>query len=77
MTKKNKKVFTHGGYLHGDNRVGDRKPAVYLRETANFWVDHYGRKYNKKLGRGMGDWPMWSLDTDSIKPLREQKVIEK
>jgi hypothetical protein len=64
-------TFTHKGTLYGDARAGDRKPTVKLRLTPSggHWVDQYGRKYRARSGSGMGNFPMWRLDINSIEEL--------
>ena len=64
-------TFTHKGQLSGDARAGDKRPWVALRSTILHWVDTTGGKYRKTSGRGMGDWPMWSLELDTVQELKK------
>ena len=60
--------FTHEGTIKG---VDNRTPDGYqfreaLRETKRYWVTTHGIKYRKAGGRGIGDWPLYRLDLDSV-----------
>ena len=61
------KTETHIGYLIGsDARTPDKhRVKVSLRETKLYWI-HNTIKYRKRDGRGVGDWPLYRLDIDSI-----------
>jgi hypothetical protein len=68
VNMKNK--FTHTGTLIG---ADSRTPRHYtfttrLRETKNHWIAESGNKYRKHTGWGVGDWPLYYLDINSIKP---------
>lgn len=67
---KNKKM-THTGVFRGsDARTNkDWGGEEFLRETKNYWVTQYGLKYHKLDGRGIGDWPLYHLDLETIKPI--------
>lgn len=69
-------TMTHIGNFYGDARVGDRKLRLYLRKTKNYWIEKNGGRFNKKTGRGTGDWPIWSLDIPSVKKLTKPIIIE-
>ena len=63
------KRFTHAGTVRGSD---SRTPEGYhyhvaLRETKRFWVTSGGTKFRKSGGHGIGDWPMYRLDINSIK----------
>ncbi|HAC58866.1 MAG TPA: hypothetical protein DCF73_10995 [Rhodobiaceae bacterium] len=63
--------FTHEGVIMGaDARARGKRFKVKLRQTANYWVDHHGRKYSRRgfEGNGVGDWPLWMLDMDTVRP---------
>jgi len=64
--------FTHIGILEGcDARTPkDYKREIKLRETKNFWVSEAGNKYRKN-GWGVGDWPLYCLKIDSIRPIEQ------
>lgn len=69
--------YTHEGTIRG---VDNRTPQAYqfraaLRETKLYWVTTHGMKYRKKSGRGMGDWPLFRLDLDSVTPRAHNKGI--
>lgn len=69
-----KKKFTHTGTMTGcDARVSkDFGENVILRETKLYWITPNGTKFSKKhYGNEGGDWPMYSVDLDSIKPMSE------
>lgn len=70
----NKKT-THTGVLKGnDNRTARNCSfQVKLRETKIYWITEKGGKYKKKNGWGMGDWPLYSLDLNSIKKIEPSK----
>lgn len=63
--------MTHTGIIRGnDSRTPDgayRK--VKLRETKLYWICEHGLKYRKPNGYGTGDWPMFSLDIETVKPI--------
>lgn len=63
------KKLTHIGVVKGsDVRVPDNyQRKVLLRETKLFWITKSGTKFKKHNGMGLGDWPMYYLDLDSIK----------
>jgi len=48
----------------------DYKREIKLRETKNFWVSEAGNKYRKN-GWGVGDWPLYCLKIDSIRPIEQ------
>jgi len=57
-----------------------RSPAkfsklVKLRETKNFWVSEHGTKFHKTgfAGSGVGDWPMYRLQVETITKLTKTK----
>ena len=63
-------IWTHTGYVKGvDSRTsGINKKLVKLRETKTLWISQEGLRFSKKLGGyGPGEWPMWKLETESIK----------
>lgn len=55
------------GIVTGDARNGNAKKRIKLRQTKMFWVSESGAKFRKSDGSGTGDWPLWSLDINSIK----------
>ncbi len=71
------KKLTHIGIIKGcDARTPrDYKRTVLLRETKKFWIDRAGRKFRKGNGYGMGPWPMYDLDLDSIKEIDPKSLI--
>jgi len=53
-----------------DARTPDSyRREVLLRETKNFWVNTSGVKYRRPDGHCTGNWPMYRLITESVKPL--------
>ena len=62
------KTYTHKGKLIADARSRDM--MVYLRETKNFWITPAGMKFRKQSGSGMGEWPTYHLQMESITPLK-------
>ena len=62
---------THIAYEKGcDARTPDNYyREVFIRETKNFWITTKGTKYNKSYGRTLGNWPMYKIILESIKPL--------
>lgn len=73
------KKFTHVAYKVGsDARTPDNYRAiVFIRETANFWVDKYGSKYSKNDGHGTGTWPMYKITSLKKIPTHKGKIISK
>lgn len=73
MTKKS----THIGTIKGNDArtPRDYKRTVLLRETKKFWIDRVGRKFRRTDGSGMGTWPMYDLDLDSIKEIDPKSLI--
>jgi len=71
--------FTHVGIEKGaDNRTSpDYKQKVNLRETKRYWITEEGSKYKKTTGRGLGDWPMYSLDLNSVESKNNLKATLK
>lgn len=65
------KLPTHIAYEKGcDGRTSDNyRREVFIRETKNFWITDKGTKYNKSYGKTLGDWPMYKIVLESIKPL--------
>ena len=65
------KTPTHIAYEKGcDRRTSDNyRRIVFVRETKNFWITAKGTKYNKSHGVTLGDWPMYEIVLESIKPL--------
>ena len=64
--------MTHIGIIEGyDARTPDNcRRRIQLRETKLYWINQFGQKYSKqRYGYMMGDWPMYSLDLKSIKPI--------
>lgn len=61
-------ALTHRGKVLGcDARTAlGFNQWVKLRETKTMWVDHHGKRFQKKSGRSPGKWPMYRLDLDSI-----------
>ncbi len=65
-----KHKYTHEGVVRGTD---GRTPEGYhykasLRETKRYWVTTGGTKFQKRDGRGIGDWPVYRLVVESIKP---------
>lgn len=63
---------THIGIIRGcDARTpSDFKKWVRVRETKLYWITEHGTRYSKKWnGSGTGDWPLYRLMLDTIKPL--------
>ena len=68
MSKK--KPMTHKGVVVGsDARAPNYRKRVFLRELKNHWVTEDGVKFSKNWGSGMGQWPIYSLDLESVEPL--------
>lgn len=65
--------YTHTGLVIGDNRSGNIRVRRQLRELKNHWVDNQGFKYRKSNGGGVGDWPMYMLDINTIQELPKQE----
>lgn len=64
------KKLTHIGVCRGvDSRTPDIAFKICLRETKLYWVSKNGTKFKKKNGNAVGDWPMYGLYLNSIKPL--------
>jgi hypothetical protein len=64
-----KNKMTHIGCLIGCDARTHREfnQQVELRETKNFWVDLFGRKYSKKFGLlGVGEWPLYRLQAKPV-----------
>jgi hypothetical protein len=56
--------------VRGCDARSDGTPRPYrLRETARYWIDERGCKYDKRSGRNPGAWPMYKVLLDTIKPL--------
>lgn len=72
-----KNKFTHQGYIVGcDARTPSSfSRLVRLRETKNFWITEHGNKYHKRgfAGSGVGDWPLYKLQTETMSKLTETK----
>jgi hypothetical protein len=70
MTDKHFK-YTHSGIIKSRYENSTLYPThrTKLRETKLYWVSHYHLKFHKKTGRGIGNWPVWRLDLNSIKPI--------
>ena len=69
--------LTHSAIKKGcDARTPrDWRARVKVRETKLYWIDKFGHKYSKKWnGRGTGNWPMYRLDLDSIRPLPSEEA---
>jgi hypothetical protein len=68
---------THIGFLRGDARIGDVRPKVLLRETKRYWITKTRTKYCKTTGWpvGSGSWPLWKLDTDSVKEMTDDSRL--
>ena len=69
--------FTHEGTIKGCDA---RTPDGYqfrsaLRETKRFWVTTHGMKFRKQGGRGIGDWPLYRLEVDTVKPCAHNMVL--
>ena len=45
------------------------RSEVLIRETDKFWITDKGTKYRKPDGEMLGDWPMYEIIPQSIKPL--------
>jgi hypothetical protein len=67
--------YTHTAEILGcDARTNPNfRRRVYLRETKLHWVSKDGLKFRKTNGIGIGDWPLYMIDMDTIKPLVEEK----
>jgi len=63
--------MTHVALEKGcDARIPDGyRREVLIRETANFWITAKGTKYRKPNGETPGNWPMYEIIPQSIKPL--------
>ena len=64
--------MTHIGLERGIayNKGLDR--TIELRETKNYWITKYGRKYNKTTGSWTGEkFSTFELDISTIKELNE------
>ena len=68
-------LMTHTGILEGcDARTPDNcRSRKQFRETKLYWISQFYHKYSKKDGYGTGDWPMYKLVLESIKPLSEKE----
>ena len=66
-----KPKMTHSAIIRGnDARTSEGEfRRVKLRETKLYWITEHRIKYRKPGGRGVGDWPMYDLDVDTIRPL--------
>ena len=64
-------MFTHEGYVIGcDARTPDNyRKKVRLRETKTLWVTESGVRFRKPHGRVSGDFPLYRVDIDSIRPI--------
>ena len=63
--------LTHMGIIRGnDARTPDgARHRIKIRETKCYWISEHGIKYRKPHGHGVGDWPMFDLDVDTIVPI--------
>ena len=53
-----------------DARTPDSyRREVLIRETTNFWIGKYNTKYRKPDGHTLGNWPLYAIIPQSIKPL--------
>jgi hypothetical protein len=71
------KTYTHIGELTGDARSGDRTLRIYLRKSpsGNRWIDSRGRRYRLTGGGYTGAaWPLWHLQAETIRELKEPVV---
>ena len=62
------KKMTHIGLEIGGAYNKGLSSIVELRETKNYWITKYNRKYNKTSGRLAGEkFPTFSLDISTVK----------
>ena len=69
--------FTHEGTIRGADA---RTPKGYqfrsaLRQTKRYWVTTHGFKFRKEDGFTPGDWGLYRLDMDSVKPCTHNTAI--
>jgi len=66
-----KTQYTHTGVIRGcDCRVRDTyRKTIQLRETKLYYISVAGTKYKKKDGTTIGEWPMYCLMLETVKPL--------
>ena len=69
MTRKH--PYTHWGWLRGcDCRTPDgTKHKVRLRKGKVHWITEKGSRFLLKNGWGVGDWPLYALEMDTVKEL--------
>ena len=66
------KKITHIGVEKGIAYNRGLDSFMELRETKNYWITKYGRKYSKQNGRWVGErFPTFELDISTIKELNE------
>lgn len=62
--------MTHIGIEKGIAYNSRLRFSVELRETKNYWITKYGRKYSKTTGRWVGNkLPTFELDISTIKEI--------
>lgn len=63
--------LTHTGIIRGNDArtPNGAKKRIKIRETKCYWISEHGSKYREPSGRGVGDWPMFDLDINTIQPL--------
>jgi hypothetical protein len=49
------KKMTHTGMEKGRGYNTGMKSLIKLRETKNYWITEFGRKYSKTTGRWIGE----------------------
>ena len=66
------KEFTHTAIECGnDNRVpASYRRLVELRETKLYWISKNGKKYRKRTGNVLGDWPTFRIDLSTVKEIK-------
>lgn len=66
------KKMTHTGMEKGRGYNTGMKSLIKLRETKNYWITEFGRKYSKTTGRWIGErCSTFMLDISTIKELNE------